>query len=166
MRRVRLTRRSLKVDHQADRQNHSRLCSRFGAAAPVHTACGHRSDHNNMFHLDMRGARISSACRSDCGTIATVAEAPKIGTNAIVAAISAGAVAGASDTAKVAIADAYQGLKSLVKKKFGHDSDAAEAIEKPSPTHPPGRCWSPKNSRPSTPPSNSNWSPPRIPCSP
>ena len=55
---------------------------------------------------------------------------PDILTNAIVAAISAGAVTGATDTAKSAIADAYEGLKSLVKKKFGHDSDAAEAIDK------------------------------------
>ena len=55
---------------------------------------------------------------------------PDIVANAIVAALSAGAVAGAQDTAKSAIADAYEGLKSLVKKKFGHDSEAAEAIDK------------------------------------
>jgi hypothetical protein len=55
---------------------------------------------------------------------------PEIVTNAIVAALSAGAVAGATDTAKSAIADAYQGLKSLIKNKFGHDSDVAEAIDK------------------------------------
>jgi hypothetical protein len=61
------------------------------------------------------------------GTIAAVAMTPEIVTNAIVAALSAGAVAGAKDTAKSAIADAYEGLKSLVKKKFGHDSDAADA---------------------------------------
>jgi hypothetical protein len=65
-----------------------------------------------------------------CGTIAAVAMTPDIVTNAIVAAISAGAVAGAKDTAKSAIVDAYQGLKSLVKQKFGHESDAAEAIDK------------------------------------
>jgi hypothetical protein len=51
---------------------------------------------------------------------------PDIVHNAIVAALSAGA----TDTAKSAIADAYQGLKSLIKKKFGHDSDVAEAIDK------------------------------------
>jgi hypothetical protein len=73
--------------------------------------------------------RFSPASRSVCGTIAA-AMTPAIVTNAIVAAISAGAVAGATDTAKSAIADAYQGLKSLIKKKFGHDSDVAEAIEK------------------------------------
>jgi hypothetical protein len=55
---------------------------------------------------------------------------PDTVTNAIVAALSAGAVTGATDTAKKAIADAYEGLKSLVKKKFGGDSDAAEAIVK------------------------------------
>lgn len=54
---------------------------------------------------------------------------PEIVTDAIVAAITTGAVAGAKDTAKSAIADAYQGLKSLIKKKFGHDSDAADAID-------------------------------------
>jgi hypothetical protein len=55
---------------------------------------------------------------------------PDIVTNAIVAALSAGAVAGTTDTAKSAIADTYQGLKSLLKNKFGHDSDVAQAIEK------------------------------------
>jgi hypothetical protein len=56
--------------------------------------------------------------------------APDIVANAIVAAISAGAVTGATDTAKSAIADAYEGLKSLIKKKFGHDSEPAQAIDK------------------------------------
>jgi hypothetical protein len=55
--------------------------------------------------------------------------APDIVANAVVAALSPGAVAGATDTAKSAIADAYEGLKSLLKKKFGHDSDVAEAID-------------------------------------
>jgi hypothetical protein len=64
-----------------------------------------------------------------CGTMAA-AMTPDIVANAIVAALSAGAVAGATDTAKSAIADAYEGLKSLIKKKFGHDSDVAEAIDK------------------------------------
>jgi hypothetical protein len=54
---------------------------------------------------------------------------PEIVTNAIVVAISAGPVAGAKDTAKVAMTDAYQGLKSLIKEKFGHNSDVAEAID-------------------------------------
>jgi len=55
---------------------------------------------------------------------------PDIVANAIVAALSAGAVAGATDTAKSAIADAYQGLKSLIKKKSGDESEAAKAIER------------------------------------
>ncbi len=55
---------------------------------------------------------------------------PDTVTNAIVGALSAGAVTGATDTAKKAIADAYEGLKSLIKNKFGGDSDAAEAIDK------------------------------------
>jgi hypothetical protein len=54
---------------------------------------------------------------------------PDIVANAIVAALSAGAVAGTTDTAKSAIADAYEGLKSLIKKKFGQDSDSADAID-------------------------------------
>jgi hypothetical protein len=37
---------------------------------------------------------------------------------------------GVTGTAKKAITDAYEGLKSLVGKKFGGDSDAAEAITK------------------------------------
>jgi len=49
---------------------------------------------------------------------------------AIYAAISAGAAAGVTDTAKKAVADAYQGLKSLIHKKFGSDSEPAVAIAK------------------------------------
>jgi hypothetical protein len=55
---------------------------------------------------------------------------PEIVANAIIAAVSAGAAAGTTDTAKSAIADSYQDLKSLIKKKFGNDSDAAEAVDK------------------------------------
>jgi hypothetical protein len=64
------------------------------------------------------------------GTMAAAAMTPDAITDAILAALSAGAVTGATDTAKKAIDDAYQGLKSLVKKKFGKDSDAAEALAK------------------------------------
>jgi len=54
---------------------------------------------------------------------------PDVVANAIVAALSAGVPAGATGTAKSAIADAYQSLKSLIKKKFGHDSSAGRAID-------------------------------------
>jgi hypothetical protein len=51
-------------------------------------------------------------------------------TLAIVTALSAGAMSGATDVAKKAIGDSYEGLKALIKKKFGRDSDVSEAIEK------------------------------------
>ena len=55
---------------------------------------------------------------------------PDIVANAIIAAVSAGAVGGATDAAKKGITDAYEGLKSLVKAKFGSGSGAAEAVNK------------------------------------
>jgi esterase/lipase superfamily enzyme len=55
---------------------------------------------------------------------------PNIVANAIVAALSAGAVAGVTDTVKSAIGDAYQSLKSLIRTKFGHDSNVIEAIDR------------------------------------
>jgi len=51
-------------------------------------------------------------------------------TAAIIAALSAGAASGATDVAKKAIVEGYEGLKGLLKKKFGSDSEAADAIEK------------------------------------
>jgi hypothetical protein len=48
----------------------------------------------------------------------------------IVAALLAGSATGATDAAKKAVADAYAGLKSLIQKKFGGDSEAAVAIDK------------------------------------
>jgi|ERR1700677_2928072 hypothetical protein len=63
-----------------------------------------------------------------CDTI-TSAMTPDVVTNAIVAAISAGAVSGARETAKSAIADGYQGLKSLIKTTLGHTSEAVKAID-------------------------------------
>ena len=39
----------------------------------------------------------------------------------ILAALGAGALAGAKDTAGTAVKDAYQGLKTLIKKKFEGD---------------------------------------------
>lgn len=49
-------------------------------------------------------------------------------TAAILAAIAAGAAAGLSDAAKTVIADAYTGLKSLVKNKLGDDNEVTQAI--------------------------------------
>jgi len=47
----------------------------------------------------------------------------------IVSALTAGAVAALQETAGTAINDAYQGLISLVKKKFGKDTKAVTALE-------------------------------------
>jgi hypothetical protein len=94
----------------------------------VGTSTG-RSDPISGLLRALDHSNISPGSSMACGTIAA-AMTPDIVANAIVAALSAGAAAGATDTAKSAIADAYQGLKSLVKKKFGHDSEAAQAIEK------------------------------------
>jgi hypothetical protein len=49
---------------------------------------------------------------------------------AIVGALSAGAISGATDIAKKAIADSYEGLKQLIKAKFGHTSEVASALDK------------------------------------
>jgi hypothetical protein len=65
---------------------------------------------------------------------------PDIITNAIIAALSAGAVAGAKDTAKTAIVEAYQGLKTLIKTKLGHDSNADRAIHNLE-TEPSSAAW-------------------------
>jgi hypothetical protein len=51
-------------------------------------------------------------------------------TTAILAAIVAGATAGAADTVKRAIADAYTALKGLLIGKFGADGKVVEAVEK------------------------------------
>ncbi len=51
-------------------------------------------------------------------------------TNAIVAALCSGAVTGAKDVAKKGIADAYDGLKALVKRKWGGDSETSVALDK------------------------------------
>lgn len=50
-------------------------------------------------------------------------------TAAILAAAAAGAIAGLTDTAKQAIADAYAGFKSLLKKKYGETSEVVKAAE-------------------------------------
>jgi hypothetical protein len=51
-------------------------------------------------------------------------------TAAIIAALSAGAASGATDVAKKAIVDGYDGLKALLKKKFGGYSEVTDALEK------------------------------------
>jgi hypothetical protein len=51
-------------------------------------------------------------------------------TTAIIAAVEAGANSAAGDLAKKALVDCYDGLKALIKKKFGSDSDVAEAVDK------------------------------------
>jgi hypothetical protein len=49
---------------------------------------------------------------------------------AIISAVSAGATSGVTDVAKKAIVEGHEGLKALLKKKFGHNSKTADAIEK------------------------------------
>lgn len=50
-------------------------------------------------------------------------------TLAIVGAITAGVVGGVTDVGKQAIVDAYQGLKALLKQKFGADSKVVKAVD-------------------------------------
>lgn len=49
-------------------------------------------------------------------------------TTAIITALSAGTIAGLTDTAKTAISDTYNKLKELLTKKHGKDSDVVQAI--------------------------------------
>jgi hypothetical protein len=51
-------------------------------------------------------------------------------TTAIVAALAAGAASGATEIGKQALVDAYGALKAALKKKFGPDSDLADAMHK------------------------------------
>lgn len=51
-------------------------------------------------------------------------------TTVILAALVAGVTAGAKDVGKKAIVDAYAGLKFVIKKKYGAQSDLNEAVEK------------------------------------
>ncbi|MEB3121599.1 MAG: hypothetical protein VKL41_10310 [Snowella sp.] len=48
----------------------------------------------------------------------------------ILAALAAGATAAAQDTAGVAVKDAYEGLKKLIKQKFGDKTDLVDAVDK------------------------------------
>jgi len=49
-------------------------------------------------------------------------------TAAIVAALTAGVAAGATEVGKKVIVDAYDGLKAALKKKFGDDSKITKAV--------------------------------------
>ena len=51
-------------------------------------------------------------------------------TDAIVTALSAGTVAGLTDTAKAAVNDGYNKLKALLSKKHGESSEIVQAIDK------------------------------------
>jgi hypothetical protein len=48
--------------------------------------------------------------------------------SAITAAIASGATSAAGDTAKKAVADAYEGFKSLLKRRVGADSPTVKAV--------------------------------------
>ena len=48
---------------------------------------------------------------------------------AIIAALVAGVGAGVKDTASKTIGDAYEGLKSLLRKRFGQGSRVVDAVE-------------------------------------
>jgi hypothetical protein len=50
-------------------------------------------------------------------------------TTAIVAAIAAGVTSGVTEAGKQAIVDAYEALKTLLKKKFGGVSKVVKAVE-------------------------------------
>lgn len=51
-------------------------------------------------------------------------------TAAVIAAVAAGAAAAVPEVSKQAISDAYAALKSLIKSKFGEQSEVAQAVEK------------------------------------
>jgi hypothetical protein len=49
---------------------------------------------------------------------------------AIFAALTAGAISGATESAKKAISDGYSGLKALLQKKFSSKTEVTDAIAK------------------------------------
>lgn len=50
--------------------------------------------------------------------------------DAIVAAVVGALSAGATETGKKLVGDAYEGLKGLIKKRFGETSEVSAALEK------------------------------------
>ena len=50
-------------------------------------------------------------------------------TTAIIAALSAGALSGLTDTAKAAITDGYNKLKAVIQKRFGQEHAIVKAVE-------------------------------------
>ncbi|MFL5591378.1 MAG: hypothetical protein ACJ797_06120 [Ktedonobacteraceae bacterium] len=50
-------------------------------------------------------------------------------TTAIVAALAAGAISAVTEAGKKTVADTYEALKSLLKKKFGHESELVKSVE-------------------------------------
>ena len=50
-------------------------------------------------------------------------------TGAILAALAAGVISGATEVGKKVIVDAYEALKAALKKKHGEDSDVVEAVK-------------------------------------
>ena len=50
-------------------------------------------------------------------------------TSAIVAALTAGAISGLTESSKIAITDTYQALKGLLTKKFGASSQVVQAVD-------------------------------------
>jgi hypothetical protein len=50
-------------------------------------------------------------------------------TTSITAALAAGVAGGGPELVKKAISDAYEGIKSLLKEKFGHGSEVVNAVK-------------------------------------
>ena len=50
-------------------------------------------------------------------------------TTAIVAALTLGVTSGLTETTKKAMSDAYELLKGLLKKKFGHESEVVKSVQ-------------------------------------
>ncbi len=50
--------------------------------------------------------------------------------NALATALSAGVAAGSTDVAKKAVADAYDALKSLLRRRFGEGHEVPQSVDK------------------------------------